>query len=286
MIPANTARLLVSCPDQHGIVAAVSAFLLRRDANVTDAQQHATAPEGGTFFMRMEFRIEGLPAKLDALRSAFRAEVADVFGMDVSIRHLARRKRIAILVSKYDHALVELLYRHRAGELDVDLTAVVSNHDDLRGLVEGFGIPYHFLPVAKRDKATQERSVLDLVGAVDLVVLARYMQILSPAFVQALAGRIINIHHSFLPAFVGANPYRHAYNRGVKLIGATAHFVTEHLDEGPIIEQDVARVTHRHDVPDLMRIGREIERAVLAKAVMAFVEDRVLVYGNKTVVFD
>ncbi len=286
MTDDNKARLLISCPDQHGLVAAVSTFLAQRDANVTDAQQHATAAEGGTFFMRMEFAIEGLPEKLDTLRTDFDATIARRFSMDYRLRHLARRRRMAVFVSKYDHALVELLYRHRYGELDADIALIVSNHDDLRTLVEPFGIPYHHLPVTKATKPDQERTALDLLHDVDLVVLARYMQILSPDFVRALAGRVINIHHSFLPAFVGANPYRHAYTRGVKLIGATAHFVTEDLDEGPIIEQDVARVSHRDDVADLMRIGREIERTVLAKAVIAFLQDRVLVAGNKTIVFD
>ena len=282
----DAARLLISCPDRHGLVAAVSRFLAERDANVTDAQQHATAPEGGTFFMRLAFRLEGLDADRAGFEEAFRREVARPFGMDTRLHYAAERKRMVVLVSRYDHALLELVWRQRAGDLPVDIAAVVSNHDDLRGLVEGFGIPYHHLPVTKATKPRQEALLADVVGDAEVVVLARYMQILSADLVGRLAGRAINIHHSFLPAFVGANPYRHAYNRGVKLIGATAHFVTADLDEGPIIEQDVRRVTHRHEVPDLMRIGREVERAVLAKAVEAFVDDRVLVYGNKTVVFD
>lgn len=282
----DAARLLISCPDRHGLVAAVSSFLSERDANVTDAQQHATAPEGGTFFMRLAFRIDGLDADRAGFEEAFRQNVARPYGMDYRIHYVADRKRMVVLVSKYDHALLELVWRQRAGDLDVEIPLVISNHDDLRPTVEGFGIPYYHLPVTKATKPAQERRLAELVGDAEVVVLARYMQILSAQLVERLAGRAINIHHSFLPAFVGANPYRHAYNRGVKLIGATAHFVTADLDEGPIIEQDVRRVTHRHEVPNLMRIGREVERAVLAKAVEAFVDDRVLVYGNKTVVFD
>ena len=286
MPSAHHARLLISCPDQHGLVAAVSNFLYHQDANVTDAQQHATAPEGGTFFMRMAFAIEGLASRREAFEAAFAKTVARRFDMDWRAAYPQRRKRVAILVSKYDHALLELLYHHRSGELDVEIAAIVSNHDDLRALVESFNLPFHHLPVTKTTKPAQEAAVREVIGEVDLVVLARYMQILSAEFVAAYAGRIINIHHSFLPAFVGANPYRHAYERGVKLIGATAHFVTADLDEGPIVEQDVARVSHRHGPRDLVRIGRAIERTVLAKAVQAFVEDRVLVYDNKTVVFD
>ena len=282
----DSARLLIHCPDQHGLVAAVSNFLYHQDANVTDAQQHATAPEGGTFFMRMAFQMEDLHQRRSAFEAAFAKTVGDRFDMDWRVAYPAQRKRLAIMVSKYDHALQELLYLHRAGDLEADIACVVSNHDDLRGLVEPLGIPYHHLPFTKATKPAQEAKAIALMEGVDLVVLARYMQILSPDFVAAFRHRVINIHHSFLPAFVGANPYRHAYERGVKLIGATAHFVTAELDEGPIIEQDVVRVSHRQDVPELMRVGREVERAVLAKAVMAFVEDRVLIYGNKTVVFE
>ena len=280
------ARLLIHCPDQHGLVAAVSNFLYHHDANVTDAQQHATAPEGGTFFMRMTFRMDGLPHRREAFEAAFAKTVGERFDMQYRVAYPAQRKRVAIMVSKYDHALQELLFLHRSGDLDVEIVAIVSNHDDLRELVEPLGLPFHHLPVTKATKAEQEANVLALIGEVDLVVLARYMQILSSGFVDHFRHRIINIHHSFLPAFVGANPYRHAYERGVKLVGATAHFVTSDLDEGPIIEQDVVRVSHRHDVRDLMRVGREVERAVLAKAVLAYVEDRILVYGNKTVVFE
>lgn len=282
----DQARLLIHCPDQHGLVAAVSNFLFHQDANVTDAQQHATAPEGGTFFMRMAFRIEGLAQRRELFEAAFAKTVGERFDMDWRVAYPARRKRVAVMVSKYDHALQELLFLHRSGDLGADISCVVSNHDHLRALVEPLGIPFHHLPIAKATKPQQEAQAMGLMEGVDLVVLARYMQILSADFVAAFPRRIINIHHSFLPAFVGADPYRHAYERGVKLIGATAHFVTADLDEGPIIEQDVVRVSHRHAVADLKRVGREVERAVLAKAVLASLEDRVLVYGNKTVVFD
>lgn len=283
---SDEARLLIHCPDQHGLVAAVSNFLFHQDANVTDAQQHATAPEGGTFFMRMAFRLEGLAQRQGLFEAAFAKTVGERFDMDYRVCYPARRKRVAVMVSRYDHALQELLYRHRSGHLGAEVTCVISNHDDLRALVEPLGIPFHHLPITKATKPEQEARAIDLMADADLVVLARYMQILSPDFVEAFPRRIINIHHSFLPAFVGADPYRHAYQRGVKLIGATAHFVTADLDEGPIIEQDVVRVSHRDGVAALKRVGREVERAVLAKAVMAFLEDRVLVYGNKTVVFD
>ena len=284
---ASTARLLISCPDRPGVVAAVSQFLYAHGANVLDAQQHTTDPTGGTFFMRMVFHLEGLDLGRPQFERAFGEVVAAKFGMEWRVAYADRRKRMAILVSRYDHALVELLWRWRGGELDADLPMVVSNHEDLRDLVEGYGIEFHHLPVTKETKPERERELLELLdGRVDLVVLARYMQILSPEVVGPWAGRILNIHHSFLPAFVGANPYRRAYERGVKLIGATAHYVTDDLDEGPIVEQDVIRVSHRESASDLQRLGRDIERRVLARAVQAHLEDRILIHGNKTVVFD
>ena len=283
----NSARLLISCPDKPGIVAAVSQFLYTHGANVLHAAQHSTDPTGGTFFMRMVFYLEDLDVSRAQLERAFSEVVAKPFDMTWRVAYADTPKRMAVLVSKYDHALVELLWRKRSGELPVEIPFVVSNHEDLRPLVESFGVPYHHLPVTKDTKAEQEARVLKLFeNRVDFVVLARYMQILSADFVAPYQGRVINIHHSFLPAFVGANPYKHAYERGVKLIGATAHYVTEDLDQGPIIEQDVRRVSHRDSVQDLVKIGREIERIVLARAVAAHVEDRILVHGNKTVVFD
>ena len=267
-------------------MAAVAQFLYSHGANILEADQHSTDPSDGTLFMRMVFHLEGLDVSRRQLERAFGDVVAAKFAMDWRIAYADRRKRMAILVSRLDHCLHELLWRRRSGEFGVDVAMVMSNHADLADLVASFDVPFHHLPVTKETKREQEDAMLELLaGDVDLVVLARYMQILTPTFVTAWRDRIINIHHSFLPAFVGANPYARAYERGVKLIGATAHYVTEDLDQGPIIEQDVRRVSHRESVPDLVRVGREIERAVLARAVGAHLEDRILVYGNKTVVF-
>ena len=283
------ARLLVACEDRPGIVAATSGFLAARGANLLDASQHTTDPEGGTFFMRMAFRLPDGPDAPDegALRAAFEAEVARPFGMQARLVVDPHPQRTAILASKADHALLELLWRWRNGELDADVRVVISNHDALRDVVAAFGVPFVHLPI-DGDKAAQEARLQERLAAddVELVVLARYMQILSPAFVARWPQRILNIHHSFLPAFVGAAPYRQAYERGVKLIGATAHYVTEDLDQGPIIAQDVARVSHRESVRDLVRIGKEVERTVLARAVDAHLADAILVHGTKTVVFD
>ena len=281
------ARLLVTCPDRPGIVAAVSGFLRHHGANITALDQHSTDPEGGTFFLRAEFTTPHLDLAPDALGKAFAHVVGEPFGMDWRIDHAARPKRVALMVSKADHALLELLWLWRRGELGCDVALVVSNHDALRAEVERFGVPYHHVRVTKETKADAEAEALALFdeAGVDLVVLARYMQILSPAFVERYAGRILNIHHSFLPAFAGADPYRQAFEKGVKVIGATAHYVTADLDEGPIIEQGVARVTHRQSVADLKRIGQTIERDVLARAVRWHLEARVLVHENKTVVF-
>lgn len=285
----NTARLLISCPDKPGIVAAVSQFLYSHGANVLDSSQHSTDPTGGTFFMRMAFYLEDLDVTRKQFERAFAEVVAKPFAMDWRVSYADVPPRMAILVSKYDHCLLELLWRWRSGDVALEIPTVISNHDDLRGLCESFGVPFVHLPVTKETKPQQEAEMMQhldgVLGEQDFIVLARYMQILSPSFVAHYPKRIINIHHSFLPAFIGANPYKHAYERGVKLIGATAHYVTDDLDEGPIIEQDVARVSHRDSVKDLVRLGRDIERTVLAKAVSAHVTDRVLVYGNKTVVF-
>jgi formyltetrahydrofolate deformylase len=276
----HIARLLVSCPDRHGIVAAVSGFLADSDANILSADQHSTDPEGGTFFMRMEFRLEGLQEKRGELERAFAERVARPFAMDWRIAYAERRKRTALLASREDHCLLDLLWRWRRGELDTDVVAVVSNHPDHAQDVAGFGVPYHHVPAPG-----EERMLELLAGNADLVVLARYMQILSRDFLDRLRAPVINIHHSFLPAFVGADPYGRARERGVKIIGATAHYVTEELDAGPIIEQDVARVYHRQSVEELERIGRDIERVVLARAVDWHLQDRVLVHENRTVVF-
>lgn len=282
----HRARMLISCPDGPGIVAAVSHFLHQHGANIVQSDQYTMDPEGGMFFMRIEFDLTQLESHLAGLQQDF-AEIADKFEMKWQIYPLSHKKKLAIFVSKEDHCLVELLWQWQAGDLDAEITMVVSNHPDMKEYVESFGITYHHIPVTPETKAEAEERQLELVnGQVDLIVLARYMQIVSPALIEPYRNRIINIHHSFLPAFVGGKPYAQAYNRGVKIIGATAHYVTEELDGGPIIEQDVQRVSHRDDVNELKRIGRTIERVVLARAVKWHIEDRILVHQNKTVAFN
>ena len=286
MNPETTARLLITCPDCPGIVAAVSNLLYNHGANVTALDQHSTDPEDGTFFMRLEFQTPHLDVSRTALERAFGETVAARYRMDWRIAPAADPKKMAILVSRLDHGLLELLWRCSRGELAAQTVCVISNHPDLGRSVESFGVPFHHVPVTPETKAEAEARMLELLdGQVELVVLARYMQILSEDFVARFPARIINIHHSFLPAFVGADPYRRAFERGVKLIGATAHYVTSDLDEGPIIDQDVIRVSHRHGIADLKMLGSDIERAVLARAVKWHLEDRVIVHGNKTVVF-
>jgi formyltetrahydrofolate deformylase len=281
--PLPIGRLLITCADRRGIVAAVSRSLADAGANIIQSDQYSTDPEGGQFFMRLEFRIDG-PA-LEAFPGEF-AAVAEDFRMDFRLTHSGQRKRLALMVSRPDHCLLDLLWRWRRGELDCDIPLVVSNHEDLRADVGMFGVRYVHIPVQEDAKPAAEQRLLDLLGGeYDLIVLARYMQILSPDFLARVDTPIINIHHSFLPAFAGADPYARARERGVKLIGATAHYVNEDLDAGPIIEQDTARVTHRASVESLAQIGRDIERTVLARAVQWHLEDRVLVYGNRTVVF-
>jgi formyltetrahydrofolate deformylase len=276
----------MACADRPGIVAAVSQLLADSGANIIRSDQYTTDPEGGEFFMRMEFHLEGGDAARSEVERRFTAEVAEPFGMRWRLWPSERPKRVALLVSRYDHCLLDLMWRGRRGELDADIVTVISNHPDLREDVEGFGLPYHHVPVVKGAKPEAERQMLELLqGQVDLVVLARYMQVLSGDFLGALGAPVINIHHSFLPAFAGAGPYERAQERGVKLIGATAHYVTEQLDAGPIIEQDVIRVSHREDAAELARRGADIERTVLARAVDWHCQDRVLVRGNTTVVF-
>jgi formyltetrahydrofolate deformylase len=282
---APVARLLVSCADRPGIVAAIAGFLERTGANIVQSDQYSTDPEGGSFFMRVEFALDGLPERREELEAGLGA-VAERFEMDWRIWYTAERKRVAVLVSRYDHCLLDLLWRWRRGELDCDIPLVVSNHPDLREDVSMFGVRYVHIPVhADRKPEAEERLLGVLGGEYDLIVLARYMQILSGGFLESAGAPIINIHHSFLPAFAGADPYARARDRGVKLIGATAHYVTEELDAGPIIEQDVARVTHRDGTRALARMGRDIERTVLARAVDWHLEDRVIVSGSRTVVF-
>lgn len=278
-------RLLISCPDGPGIVAAVSRYLFEHGANIVHSDQHSTAPEGGQFFMRIVFDLPGLDARVGDLERSF-APIASAFQMDWRLALANRRKRLAIFVSRQEHCLLELLWEWRAGDLPAEIALVVSNHTDLEKTVTSWDIPFYHVPVTSETKQLAEHAQLSLLeGRADVVVLARYMQILSPQFVNGWPHRIINIHHSFLPAFVGARPYEQAHRRGVKLIGATAHYVTEDLDAGPIIEQGVERVDHRQDADMLKRIGRLIERVVLARAVRWHVEDRILVHGNKTVVF-
>jgi formyltetrahydrofolate deformylase len=277
------ARLLISCPDRHGIVAAVSGFLAARDANIVSSAQHSTDPEGGAFFMRMAFTIDAIG---EDFARAFATEVAERFAMDWRLDDAGRAKRVAIMASREDHCLLDLLWRRRRGELHCDIPLVISNHPDHAADVAAFGVRYEHVPVAKGEKPAAEARMLELLaGRFDLVVLARYMQILSSGFLEGIGCPVINIHHSFLPAFAGADPYRRAQERGVKVIGATAHYVTEELDAGPIIEQDVVRVTHREGVEALVRIGRDVERTVLARAVGLHLEDRILVHENRTVVF-
>ncbi|MFN4250347.1 formyltetrahydrofolate deformylase [Deinococcus sp.] len=285
--PLNTAVLTIACPDRGGIVAAVSQFLHNHGANIIHSDQHSTDPQGGTFFMRMEFHLAGLDLAREPFERAFANVVATPFEMDWSVHYTTQPKRMAVLVSRYDHCFLDLMWRKRRGELNVEIPLIISNHEDLRRDAEMFGIPFHVVKVTKENKAEAEAEQVRLMheANVDFAVLARYMQILSGDLLRDFGRPVINIHHSFLPAFVGANPYRAAFNRGVKLIGATSHYVTEELDAGPIIAQDVIPVTHRETPDTLMRLGRDVERQVLARAVKAHVEDRVLVHGNKTVVF-
>jgi formyltetrahydrofolate deformylase len=326
------AILLVQCPDRPGIVAAISSFLFRHGANITDFDQHTSDEAPGVYFTRLEFQTGKLDLPLDDLKHAFALDVARPFAMDWRLTRSTDRKRIAVLVSRHDHALLELLWTWRRGDLRAEIATVVSNHPDLRGAVEGFGVPFVHVPNTRETREAAEARMTevlqgnadlppggapgsehgsapqgapgadlapqgapstergsaasaDLAAGADLLVLARYMQIVSGAFVSRWPNRIINIHHSFLPAFAGADPYRQAYERGVKVVGATAHYVTADLDAGPIIDQDVARVSHRDSVEDLKHLGRDLERRVLARAVRWHCEDRIIVHGNKTVVF-
>jgi formyltetrahydrofolate deformylase len=280
----DTGRLLITCPDRPGIVAAVSNFLFARGANITESQQYSTDPSGGTFFLRLEFRLDGLEDHYASLAEQF-ASLADEFSMRWRMTRAAERKRVAIMVSKADHALQEILWRAHWGELRADIRLVISNHPGAAEAAAWWGIPFHHIPVTAQTKEQAESAQLALLAGMDLVVLARYMQILSPRFLSEFTAPVINIHHSFLPAFVGADPYQQAAARGVKLIGATAHYVTAELDAGPIIEQDIVRVDHRCTAEDLRRLGRHVERAVLARAVGWHLEDRVIVHQNSTIVF-
>ncbi|MGH2910977.1 MAG: formyltetrahydrofolate deformylase [Solirubrobacteraceae bacterium] len=284
-IQPYTARLLIDCADQPGIVAAVSGFLFEQGANIVSSHQYSSDPTGGRFYLRTEFFLEGLGEGREAFQHSFEETVAQRFAMDWELRYWGEVRRMGILVSRYDHCLMDLLWRRRRGELDAEVVGVISNHPDLGEEVESAEVPFHHVPVLNGEKQEAEERMLELlVGKVDLVVLARYMQILSGDFLDRLGVPVINIHHSFLPAFAGAEPYRRAREHGVKLIGATAHYVTAELDGGPIIEQDVARVDHRQTVAELERIGRDIERIVFARAISLHLEDRVIADGGRTIV--
>jgi formyltetrahydrofolate deformylase len=280
----DVGRLVVRCPDRPGIVAVLSALMAELGANITDSQQHSSDPSGGTFTLRLEFLLAGLADRRAELEKRLEL-LAGEWGMVWRLAEAAHRPTLAVFVSRTDHVLQELIYQVRAGDLRAEIACVVSNHRDLEPVARGAGIRFHHIPVTPETKAEAEARALELIGDVDLVVLARYMQIVSADFCSRFPERLINIHHSFLPAFVGANPYQAAHDRGVKLIGATAHYVTPELDAGPIIEQEVARVDHRATVEDMRRVGRYVERQVLAQAVTWHVEDRVIVEGPRTIVF-
>lgn len=282
----TTARLLITCADKPGIVSAVTTFLYNHGANITALDQHTTDPEGGLFFLRLEFQTPHLDMSGSSLERAFTDAVAKPFNMEWRISYAANVKRVAVLVSKHDHALLELLWRWSRNQLPCQVVMVISNHPDLEVACRNFSVPFHHVPVIPDNKDKAEETMLDLLqGEVDLIVLARYMQILSADFTEHFSNRIINIHHSFLPAFAGADPYKQACEKGVKLVGATAHYVTADLDMGPIIEQDVTRVSHRLQTEQLRELGRDVERTVLARAVQWHLQDRIIVHDNRTIVF-
>ncbi len=282
----NTATLLISCPDRKGLVAAIANFLYTYNANILHADQHQD-DDADLFLMRIEWDLDGFELDMGAFEAAF-APIAERFGMAWKLKRSAHKPRMAIFVSKYDHCLVDLLHRWHTGELACEIPLIISNHEDCRRIAEFYCIPFHVVAVSKDNKAEAEAAQRALLAehGVDLIVLARYMQVLSESFSTAYRHKVINIHHSFLPAFEGAKPYHRAHARGVKLIGATSHYVTEVLDDGPIIEQDVTRISHRETVEDLVQKGRDLERIVLSRAVRWHLDHRVLVYGHKTVVFD
>jgi formyltetrahydrofolate deformylase len=282
----TAAVLLLSCQDQKGLVAGTSDFIYRNNGNIVHADQHVDA-EAGLFLQRIEWELADFRIPRAELADVFRP-IAEKFSMQWELHFSDYVPRVAIFVSRLEHCLYDLLLRHRMGELEGEIPLVISNHPDLEQFVETFGPKYHFFPITKETKAAQELKQIELLEEqrIDLVVLARYMQILGGEFVSRFRNRAINIHHSFLPAFPGGRPYHQAYERGVKIIGATSHYVTEDLDEGPIIEQDVVRVSHRDSVEDLIRKGKDLERVVLARALSLHLRHRILIYGNKTVVFD
>ncbi len=281
-----TAILLWSCPDKKGLVSRISGFLYERGGNIIDLDEHVDRNEQ-MFFLRVAWDMKEFSVPPEKLHDAIHP-LAKEYGARWTIRLNSRKRRLAVFVSKLGHCLQEILWRHGLGEFDAEIPLIVSNHSDLRPLAERYGIPFHFFPLGKQDKTEVEEKQLSLLASeqIDTIILARYMQILSPAFVRKYPEKIVNIHHSFLPAFAGANPYKQAFERGVKIIGATCHYVTDVLDDGPIIEQDIVRISHRDSLDDLIRKGRDLERLVLARGVRLHLEDRVLVHGRKTVVFD
>lgn len=283
----QTAILLIHCEDQKGIIAAVTAFLSRNKGNVIDLDEHVDTHEK-FFFMRVEWEMDGFTIPANEFNDRFKEEIGDKYNMTFKIRFTGRKRKMAVFVSKYDHCLYDILGRYQSGEWHVDIPLIVSNHEDLRHIADRFDIPFHYLKITKENKAEQEKKQIELLKQydVDFIVLARYMQILSENFVATFANRIINIHHSFLPAFPGAKPYHSAYERGVKIIGASSHYVTSDLDEGPLIEQDVVRVSHKDSIQSLMRKGRDLEKIVLSRAIWHHLEHKVMVFKNRTVIFE
>ena len=282
----DTATLLISCPDHRGIVAEVTHFIFTYNGNILHSDQH-NDDETGTFFMRIEWDLIDFTIRKDKIAQAFES-IAEKFDMEWRLEFSTRKSRMAIFVSKFDHCLWDLMTRQRSGELDAEVVCIISNHPDCKSIADYFEVPFYHVPVSKKTKAEDEARQWEILDEhkTDLIVLARYMQILSTEFVERYRRRIINIHHSFLPAFIGAKPYHQAYSRGVKIIGATSHYVTADLDQGPIIEQDVTRISHRDTVKDLVQKGKNLEKMVLSRAVRLHLDDKVLIFGNKTVIFD
>jgi formyltetrahydrofolate deformylase len=282
----STAVLLLSCPDQKGLVAKISQYIAEHGGNIIDLDEHVDADEK-LFAIRVAWEMENFSIPINKLEESV-SKLTEEINATWHLNFLEERKRLAVFVSKYDHCLQEILWRHKLGEYYAEISLIISNHPDLNQLADNYSIPFHVFPVNKENKSEQEELEIKLLEEqnIDAVILARYMQILSGNFVNRYKNRIINIHHSFLPAFKGGNPYKQAYDRGVKIIGATSHFVTENLDEGPIIEQDIIRITHKDSVDDLKRKGRDLERLVLARALHHYLEHRVLVMGKKTIIFE
>ncbi len=283
-----TGTLLLSCPDQRGLVARIAQFIFAHGGNIIDLDEHVDTNEG-LFFLRVTWNMKGFALSGDEVSNAFQPMAGEFQAQwIIKLSRTHNRRRLAIFVSKYDQCLQEILWRHGLGEFQADISLIVSNHPDLKPLADLHHVPFHVFPINKENKMGQEQEELSLLKNenIDTVILARYMQVLSPKFVAEYPNRIVNIHHSFLPAFAGGNPYKQAYERGVKIIGATSHYVTDNLDEGPIIEQDIIRISHKDTLGDLIRKGRDLERLVLARALRLHLQDRILVHGNKTVVFD